>query len=288
MRHIIPEIRKKLGVSQEGLADILGTSFGTVNRWENGRSMPNKMAQTKLYELCRDKGIRLDDSIRKKMDAIGSGLKLESGRMILYHGSKSGISGEIAPISRDRCDFGRGFYMGTVPDQPLTLISDFSKSRFYIVSLDLSGLRTLRVNPDLTWAMLVAFHRGKMEPAKGTPLYEYYREMANGYDLIIGRIANDRMFYVLDNFFLGNITDKALLMSLSALQLGEQYVAVTDQACRNVRIEAEVELSFLERQCLRDISEENRIKGVKLANEICKDYRREGRFFDEILEGREV
>jgi len=28
------------------------------------------------------------------------------------------------------------------------------------------------------------------------------------------------MFYVLDNFFLGNIKDKALVMSLSALQLG--------------------------------------------------------------------
>ena len=31
----------------------------------------------------------------------------------LYHGSKSGIGGNIAPISRDRCDFGKGFYMGT-------------------------------------------------------------------------------------------------------------------------------------------------------------------------------
>ncbi len=30
----------------------------------------------------------------------------------LYHGSKSGIRGAIAPISRKRCDFGKGFYMG--------------------------------------------------------------------------------------------------------------------------------------------------------------------------------
>ncbi len=33
--------------------------------------------------------------------------------MTLYHGSKDGIRGTIAPISRDRCDFGKGFYMGT-------------------------------------------------------------------------------------------------------------------------------------------------------------------------------
>ena len=35
---------------------------------------------------------------------------------------------------------------------------------------------------------------------------------------------------------------------------------------------------------LRDESEANRTKGVSLANDICKNYRREGKFFDEILE----
>ena len=72
-------------------------------------------------------------------------------------------------------------------------------------------------------------------------------------------------------------------MSLSALQLGEQYVAITEKACKNIKIEAEIKLSHLERSFLRDRSESNRVKGVNLANEICRDYRREGRFFDEIL-----
>ena len=31
-------------------------------------------------------------------------------------------------------------------------------------------------------------------------------------------------------------------------------------------------------------SKMDEVKGVNLANEICRDYRREGRFFDEILE----
>ena len=118
-------------------------------------------------------------------------------------------------------------------------------------------------------------------------------EMAKMYDVIVGSIANDRMFYVLDNFFLGNITDQALVMSLSALQLGEQYVAITEKACSHAAIEAEIALSDLERVFLRDVSESNRVKGVNLANEICKNYRREGLFFDEILkngsaEGRTI
>lgn len=296
MGNIIYAIRETLGISQEEMAGFLGISFATVNRWENGRSKPNKMAQLRLYDLCREKGVELEGIVRNRISQVVSGLmeaeeaetaegnKKKQDIKILFHGSKSGIKGDIAPISRTHCDFGKGFYMGSDPYQPLTLISDFEKSKLYVVSLDMSGLRVLHVQPDMEWAMLVAYNRGKMEGIRDTELYDHYAKLAQGYDVIVGCIANDRMFYVLDNFFLGNITDKALVMSLSVLELGEQYVAVTEKACRAVEVKAELELSELERMCLRDMSESNRIRGVNLANDICRDYRREGMFFDEILE----
>ena len=282
MKDLILEIRNRLNASQEDLARMIGISYATVNRWENGHSQPNKAAQLRLYDICKERKVDLEDIIQKKIEKSATNIS-SSDRFILYHGSKSGIKGPIAPISRERCDFGKGFYMGTEPYQPLTLISDFEKSKFYVISLDMTGLRVLNVKPDLEWAMLVAYNRGKMDEVRGTSLYEHYAAMSNGYDVVVGSIANDRMFYVLDNFFLGNITDKALVMSLSALQLGKQYVAITEKACKQVKIEAEVELSQLERVFLRDLSESNRVKGVNLANEICRDYRREGQFFDEIL-----
>lgn len=283
MKSIIQDIRERMNVSQEELAKLIGISFATVNRWENGHSSPNKAAQLRLYDVCKERKVDLEGIIDSRIKGAAADLHPQEGQILLYHGSKSGIKGAIAPISRDRCDFGRGFYMGTEPYQPLTLISDFEQSRFYIISLELNDLRVLTVKPDLEWAMLVAYNRGKMEEARGTALYESYARMSKGYDVIVGSIANDRMFYVLDNFFLGNITDKALVMSLSALQLGQQYVAVTQKACDHAKIETEVELSYLERVFLRDLSESNRVKGVNLANEICRDYRREGQFFDEIL-----
>ena len=282
MKDLILEIRNRLNASQEDLARMIGISYATVNRWENGHSQPNKASQLRLYDICKERKVDLEDIIQKKIEKSAANIS-SAGRVILYHGSKSGIKGPIAPISRERCDFGKGFYMGTEPYQPLTLISDFEKSKFYVISLDMTGLRVLNVKPDLEWAMLVAYNRGKMDEVRGTSLYEHYAAMSNGYDVVVGSIANDRMFYVLDNFFLGNITDKALVMSLSALQLGKQYVAITEKACKQVKIEAEVELSQLERVFLRDLSESNRVKGVNLANEICRDYRREGQFFDEIL-----
>ena len=283
MKDLIVEIRRRLNVSQEDLAKMIGISYATVNRWENGHSVPNKAAQLRLYDICKERNVDLEDIIQKKVENVSLNISSSSGKMILYHGSKSGIKGPITPTSREYCDFGKGFYMGTEPYQPLTLISDFDDSKFYVVSLDMKRLRKLEVKPDLDWAMLVAYNRGKIEEVKGSSLYEHYAAMSKGCDMIIGSIANDRMFYVLDNFFLGNITDKALVMSLSALQLGEQYVAITEKACKHIKIEAEVELSHLERIFLRDLSEQNRVKGVNLAKEICRDYRREGRFFDEIL-----
>ena len=284
MQKLIKHIRDYLGLSQADFAEKLGVNFATVNRWENGRAIPTKLAQAKLYDYCKEQGVPVYQFVLDKIANEAASVNLEDGRILLYHGSKSGIVGEIAPKSREMCDFGKGFYMGTEPGQPLTLICDFEKSKFYIVSIDTNALDTVEIKADLDWAMLVAFHRGRMDKIKGTSFYEKYSRIDAGKDLVIGSIANDRMFYVLDNFFMGNITDMALVNSLSALKLGKQYVATTAKACAAVRIEREIPLSMMERRFLQDESDANRQKGIALANDICKNYRREGNFFDEILD----
>ena len=284
MQKLVKHIRDYLGLSQADFAEKLGVNFATVNRWENGRAVPTKLAQAKLYDYCKEQGVPVYQFVLDKIASEVADVQLEDGRILLYHGSKSGIVGDIAPKSREMCDFGKGFYMGTEPGQPLTLICDFDKSKFYIVSINAAALDAIEIKADLDWAMLVAFHRGRMDKIKGTAFYEKYSRMDAGKDLVIGSIANDRMFYVLDNFFMGNITDMALVNSLSALKLGKQYVATTEKACAAVRIEREIPLSMMERRFLQDESEVNRQKGIALANDICKNYRREGNFFDEILD----
>ena len=284
MQKLVKHIRDYLGLSQADFAEKLGVNFATVNRWENGRAVPTKLAQAKLYDYCKEQGVPVYQFVLDKIANEVADVQLGDGRILLYHGSKSGIVGDIAPKSREMCDFGKGFYMGTEPGQPLTLICDFDKSKFYIVSIDAAALDAIEIKADLDWAMLVAFHRGRMDKIKGTAFYEKYSRMDAGKDLVIGSIANDRMFYVLDNFFMGNITDMALVNSLSALKLGKQYVATTEKACAAVRIEREISLSMMERRFLQDESEANRQKGIALANDICKNYRREGNFFDEILD----
>ena len=284
MKDLIKAIRSAANMNQEQFAATLGTTALSINRWENGKTLPNRMAQTQLYNFCKEHNISVYDLIIEKIRTEADSIKLEKGRVLLYHGSKSGIVGDIAPKSREMCDFGKGFYMGTEPGQPLTLICDFEKSKFYIVSIDMRELDAIEIKADLDWAMLVAFHRGRMEQIKGTEFYAKYSQLDAGKDLVIGSIANDRMFYVLDNFFTGGITDMALVNSLSALKLGKQYVATTAKACAAVRVEKELPISMMERRFLQDESEANRQKGIILANDICKNYRREGKFYDEILD----
>lgn len=205
----------------------------------------------------------------------------------LYHGSKAGIRGTIAPISRDRCDFGKGFYMGTDRTQPLTLICNYPKAKIYTLSVDLSELKILDVEVGLDWALLVAYNRGKLDSVKSTKIYNRFVELSKGCDMIIGYIANDRMFVVLDRFFNGEITDLALIHSLSALNLGKQYAALTEKACKKIKIIEEQEISEYDRDKLKRLSEVKRSEGIVKAEEICRKYRREGQFFDEILKAGE-
>ena len=284
MKDLMKEIRAYLNMSQIEFAELLNISFATVNRWENGRAVPNKLAQSTLYELCKAYNVPVYNMVIDKIKKASVNVKLDEGRVLLYHGSKSGIIGTIEPKSRSKCDFGKGFYMGTEPGQALTLICDYDKSKFYIVSVAVNELEILDIPANLEWAMVVAYYRGRMEKIEGTSLYNKYRDIAKGKDMIVGSIADDRMFYVIDNFFMGNITDAALVNSLSALELGKQYVAITQKACDTVRIECEVNLSYLERQVLKEAAESNRTKGISLANEICRNYRREGVYFDEMLD----
>lgn len=277
---IIKEIRSCLGLSQSEFAEKLGVSFATVNRWENSRCEPSQIAINAIKSLCANNNIDFSRFEGTRIISINE-------TVTLYHGSKSGIRGAIAPISRQRCDFGKGFYMGTDRNQPLTLICNYPKAKLYTLSMDLSNLKILDIEVGLDWALLIAYHRGKMEYVKSSPIYDRFANLSKGCDMIIGYIANDRMFVVLDRFFNGEITDLALINCLSALKLGKQYVALTEKACKKIKILDEQELSENDRGKLKQESEANRSKGIAMTDEICRKYRREGRFFDELLKAGE-
>lgn len=63
---LIKEIRIELGLTQKELADKLSVSFSTVNRWENEKTKPNRIALVMLKKLCEE------DSVSKELlDLMG-------------------------------------------------------------------------------------------------------------------------------------------------------------------------------------------------------------------------
>ena len=60
-RYLSKELRKSLIITQTELAEILGVSFASVNRWENGRYEPTTKIKRKLVELCKKNKIELKE-----------------------------------------------------------------------------------------------------------------------------------------------------------------------------------------------------------------------------------
>jgi len=51
----IKQIRKKLKLTQEQLAQKLGVSWATVNRWENNKTKPSPLAMMQIENLTEGK-----------------------------------------------------------------------------------------------------------------------------------------------------------------------------------------------------------------------------------------
>jgi DNA-binding transcriptional regulator YiaG len=47
----VKSVRAVLKISQEDLAHALGVSFATVNRWENGKTVPVKLARMQFEQF---------------------------------------------------------------------------------------------------------------------------------------------------------------------------------------------------------------------------------------------
>ncbi len=50
---LVKELRDKLIISQTELAEMLGVSFASVNRWEKGHHEPTIKVKRKIVQLCR-------------------------------------------------------------------------------------------------------------------------------------------------------------------------------------------------------------------------------------------
>jgi len=60
-KKLVKKIREKLIITQAELADFLGVSFASINRWETGKHEPTTKIKRKIIELCIANSIDLEE-----------------------------------------------------------------------------------------------------------------------------------------------------------------------------------------------------------------------------------
>jgi len=145
--------------------------------------------------------------------------------MIVYHGSSEVVRQPDTLHSYRALDFGKGFYVTTIREQAerwarrkADLFGGTPVVSRYRMRDDLSQFRVRRFPDDLMeWIEFVCDCRD------GKPTYQQY-------DIIIGKVANDKVFRVVDMYHSGIWDKERALHEIRAYPNYDQIAFITQSA----------------------------------------------------------
>ena len=184
---------------------------------------------------------------------------------------------------RSDCDFGPGFYLGEDYDQAISFVCGYPKSSVYVFRFHNENLKIVELDCNLDWMIIICYFRGTIKRYNNHQFVLNALNLIKDADVIIAPIANNKMFYVMQQFAEGEITTTQAMHSLAASYLGNQYVFKTKKAIDS--------LEFLERLYLSNIEKEKYIQIMSdRGNEIDtklkmakREFRGEGQYIDELF-----
>lgn len=268
-----------LEMTIQEFANELGVSYSTVSRWKEPGETVSPANLEKIYEYAFKKRIRLN----KIKEQLFREECLEN-HALLFHGAKTDISGHISlEKSRKNNDFGQGFYCGESLEQSAMFVSNFPHASLYMLDFDKTGTQELRLGVEQDWMLMIAFFRGKLTAYENHPIIQRILNRLNGIDYVVAPIADNRMFQIIDSFIEGEITDVQCRHCLSATNLGNQYVFLTQRAADRIQILRKCYLASVEKEAYISIrSEDAEVSNdkVKIAR---KQYRGQGKYIEDIL-----
>lgn len=268
-----------LEMTIQEFANEVGVSYSTVCRWKEPGETVSLANLEKIYEYAFKKRIRLN----KIKEQLFREECLEN-HVLLFHGAKTDISGDISvEKSRKNNDFGRGFYCGESLEQSAMFVSNFPHASLYMLDFDKTGMRELRLGVEQDWMLMIAFFRGKLTVYESHPMIQGILKRLNGIDYVVAPIADNRMFQIIDSFIEGEITDVQCQHCLSATNLGNQYVFLTQRAADRIQVLRKCYLASVEKEAYISIrSEDSGVSNdkVKIAR---RQYRGQGKYIEDIL-----
>lgn len=209
-------------------------------------------------------------------------------KIILYHGSSGMLEGKFRhdyQKSGNKNDFGKGGYLGENLEQVQKYVINREDPHINKFLLDLSGLSCISLN-GAAWAMTVLAHRGKFN--EYPDIEKYFINLIDGYDVVVGPIADDNMFVALGMFFSNGLSDVGLTESLQLCNLGNQYTIKTDKATEHCNIVTvkKLETGFQKKNIagIYGNKKERNIELAKRISVIASKTRKVGYTLDEIVE----
>jgi hypothetical protein len=259
----------------------------------------NKLELSELTKISRttldaieQRGTEADDVCEKlysyiynrkyRLNAVKEELIREKYGNVLFHGSKSGLTQITVSGSRNHCDFGNGFYLGQTYRQALSFVCEYDRASVYSFKFSDKGLNIVEFDCSLEWMIAICYFRGTIRDYEACSTVQNIIRKIEHADVVIAPIADNRMFYIMSKFADGEINADAALHSLSASDLGQQYVIKSDRALKKLVPLEKHYLSVPEREdCKHSLIERSYEIDTKL--KLAKREFKNGMYIEELL-----
>lgn len=277
----IKTIRTLFHLSQEQFAYEVGLSRSNVARYEAGTIFPHDSALEKIYAFPYKNKFYLNKA--KEMLFLDN----KEDYTLLFHGAKYEIKDQIDPLHLNGLkDFGAGFYLGESFDSAASWICEYRTGSVYSFYFKNNNLKYIEFEVNEDWMYAILYYRGMFkEYIPNDKVLEIIKKIGS-VDYIIAPIADNQMYDTLTAFSLRQITDEQCLHALSANNLGKQYVIKTQKAVDNLLLIERMYLCEQEKESCLNNKTTTSIQGRNKSTLSIEEYRRKGRYIDEIFKKR--
>ena len=274
----IKEIKK---LTNSELASFLNIGEATLYRYYKNSSNIPYYSLDKIYNYAYENNL--------KINTIKSHIYEEEyeqkGNIVIYHGSKKGMIGSKIDLKYSDIDndFGIGLYCGESITQPETFVINYPKSSLYMFTFNPKNLKKIEFKVDTEWVLAIAYYRGYLEKYKNHRYIKRIIEKINNADYIVAPIADNTMFDIIKRFTDGELSDVQCQHSLSATNLGKQYVFKSQKAIDSLIFLNKCFISSQERKDLANTILDNKTISENKVNYAISKYRKEGKSLQELL-----
>lgn len=273
-------IKEVLQINDSVFSEKTCIPRSSLNNWHEFRNRISAQSLEKLYSFAYKSGIRLNELKQQLFIDVKA-----KDEVILFHGAKTDIKGELSlDYAREKNDFGKGIYMGESLQQSASYVSGYRNSSVYIFKYHLNdALRTIEYEVDQEWMLAIAYYRGRLDKYCDNIKINTIAHRISEADIVIAPIADNNMYQLIDDFVLGNITDKQCLASLSATDLGKQYVFLNDRALQNVEMIHHCYLCKEEKEYYQKEKAERNGVGLQKVKYASRAYAGKGKYIEELF-----